>query len=36
VLAAFMWLTRRIDWHTVSFGTREAPDEPAPRMQLHA
>ncbi len=37
VLAVFMWITRRIDWHTVSFGAKkEAPDELAPSVQLHA
>ncbi|HLF11355.1 MAG TPA: cell envelope integrity protein CreD [Gammaproteobacteria bacterium] len=37
VLAAFMFLTRRIDWHGVSFGANEkAPDNPAPLVQLHA
>jgi inner membrane protein len=37
-LAAFMYATRRIDWHTVSFGGGAAPTEPdlAPRVQLHA
>ena len=37
VLAGFMLLTRRVDWHSVSFAANaKAPEDPAPLRQLHA